>query len=104
MPSVETGEWGSPSSWPFLFGTYPFLPSSDLFRSPFTPQDPKGGPPSLSLGALCCAHYQVKPRHYPRELDSKTHGCLDGFLDEGLVFGSVGETERNTGISSQVDG
>ena len=27
-------------------------------------------PPSPSLGALRCAHYQVKPCHYPRELDS----------------------------------
>lgn len=61
-------------------------------------------PPSPSLGASRCAHYQVKPRHYPRELDSKIHGCLDGFLDEGLVFGSAGETERSTGISSHVDG
>ena len=61
-------------------------------------------PFSPSPGASLWAHYQVKPRHYPRELGTKIHGCLDGFLDEGLVFGSAGETERGTGISSQVDG
>lgn len=91
-PVWGLGSGDSLSSWPFLFRNYPFQPSSDLFCSPFTPQDLKGGcqqcPSALPRGLRSGPITRSNPATIPGNLARRSMAVWMDFLmrDSFLVL------------------